>query len=217
MKPSIRPLPTGLEHCEQLGPRRRGALRLFVGRRVLDQILEYSERNSDREFAGFLLGGWHRTEPAAAASGPAAPSASPSNSAGATDSTRSGIEFVEVRGFLPAHHTRNRASSVTFTYETWTRLRQDLERRPPDDQLIGWHHTHPGLGIFLSEFDRFIHRYFFGQHWQVALVVDPRQKQLGFFQWSDGRLAGSGFTCVDDGAAAADPPWRASRGPTAER
>jgi hypothetical protein len=32
--------------------------------------------------------------------------------------------------------------------------------------------------------DLFIHRNFFRQPWQVALVVDPQQKAAGFFVWS---------------------------------
>jgi len=30
-----------------------------------------------------------------------------------------------------------------------------------DKKIVGWYHSHPGFGIFLSEYDLFIHRNFF--------------------------------------------------------
>ena len=155
-----------------IGLRRRGAVGLLVREPVLEEILEYSERDLQREQAGFLLG---------------------------LHGQASGrVGRVELRAFLPARYTRCRASSVTFTYETWTRLRSEMEQRHPDLELVGWHHTHPGMGVFLSDFDRFIHRHFFAQPWQFAMVVDPRQKHFGFFQWAEGRLAGSGFAWAEE-------------------
>ena len=48
---------------------------------------------------------------------------------------------------------------------------------------MGWYHTHPDFGVFLSSHDLFIHRHFFGQPLQVAYVVDPIRQTRGFFQW----------------------------------
>jgi proteasome lid subunit RPN8/RPN11 len=58
------------------------------------------------------------------------------------------------------------------------------EERHPNKEVVGWYHTHPGLDIFLSEWDLMIHRNFFRQEWQVALVVDPHQDAGGFFVWA---------------------------------
>jgi proteasome lid subunit RPN8/RPN11 len=48
---------------------------------------------------------------------------------------------------------------------------------------VGWYHTHPGFGIFLSNMDLFIHRNFFPQKWHIALVLDPVNKKSGYFCW----------------------------------
>ena len=56
----------------------------------------------------------------------------------------------------------------------------------PDLDIVGWYHTHPDFGIFLSSHDLFIHRHFFAQPLQVAYVVDPIRQTRGFFQWRDG-------------------------------
>lgn len=49
---------------------------------------------------------------------------------------------------------------------------------------MGWYHSHPGFGLFLSDYDAFIQQNFFGAPGQVALVVDPVEGCLGWFQWS---------------------------------
>jgi hypothetical protein len=54
---------------------------------------------------------------------------------------------------------------------------------------VGWYHTHPSFGIFLSHHDLFIHQHFFAQSLQVAYVVDPIQQSRGFFQWRGGNMA----------------------------
>lgn len=54
--------------------------------------------------------------------------------------------------------------------------------------IVGWIHTHPDFGIFLSEYDKFIHQNFFNEDYQVAYVVDPIQKIEGFYFWIDEKI-----------------------------
>ena len=56
-------------------------------------------------------------------------------------------------------------------------------RCPTTATIVGWYHSHPGFGIFLSEHDRFIHRHFFGEPGQIALVIDPLAHVEGLFAW----------------------------------
>ena len=44
----------------------------------------------------------------------------------------------------------------------------------------------------------FIHRHFFPQPHQVALVVDPQRQELGFFQWREGEVKDCGFVCAEE-------------------
>jgi hypothetical protein len=46
---------------------------------------------------------------------------------------------------------------------------------------VGWYHTHPRMGIFLSGYDTWLHDHFFPHPWQVALVVEPHTGAGGFF------------------------------------
>ena len=75
-------------------------------------------------------------------------------------------------------------------------MTRTVEDKYPDHHVLGWHHTHPDFGVFLSAYDLFIHRHFFPQPWQVALVVDPLRQELGFFQWRENEVVDCGFVCV---------------------
>jgi hypothetical protein len=54
---------------------------------------------------------------------------------------------------------------------------------------VGWYHSHPSFGIFLSEHDLFIHRNFFSGPAQIAVVVDPINCTEGVFAWRHGEIA----------------------------
>ncbi len=141
--------------------------------KVLDQILAFSDSNPHVEVGGFLLG-------------------QPCHDAEADQS------FVEISQFVEATQVSSGHSSLTITHESWAGLHDQLSNKFPDLQVTGWHHTHPGFGIFLSRQDEFIHRHFFQQPWQVALVVDPRRGELGFFQWNEDRIVDAGFLIQRD-------------------
>ena len=53
--------------------------------------------------------------------------------------------------------------------------------------MIGWYHSHPGWGVFLSDRDQFICESFFVGRLDIAMVVDPQSKQLGVFQHTDSK------------------------------
>lgn len=94
-----------------------------------------------------------------------------------------GEHVVQVSGWIAARHTEASRTSVTFTPDTWAAVHEEKERSYPNERIVGWYHTHPNLGIFLSQHDLFIHRNFFREPWQVALVVDPVREERGFFVW----------------------------------
>ncbi|MFW9827960.1 MAG: hypothetical protein ACFFEY_10225 [Candidatus Thorarchaeota archaeon] len=50
-----------------------------------------------------------------------------------------------------------------------------------DLRVVGWWHSHVGLGCFLSPTDIHTHECFFPESYQVALVVDPIRDEFKFF------------------------------------
>lgn len=110
-----------------------------------------------------------------------------------------GRYVVHVTDTIIALHTRMHGASVTYTPESWRYLNDELARRYPDESavMVGWYHTHPGFGIFLSGMDQFIHQNFFTQRWHIAFVLDPIARRSGFFCWDSGQRE----------VRAADFPW----------
>ncbi|TFF98322.1 MAG: hypothetical protein EU541_06980 [Promethearchaeota archaeon] len=48
-------------------------------------------------------------------------------------------------------------------------------------RVLGWWHSHPNLGCFLSSTDLSTQKFFFPESYQVALVIDPMKKNYKFF------------------------------------
>jgi proteasome lid subunit RPN8/RPN11 len=106
---------------------------------------------------------------------------------------------ASVRGNFSA----GKETAVTITSETWTHVNEVRDRLYPDKKFIGWYHTHPGFGIFLSGMDDFIQGNFFSEAWQIALVYDPKSGEEGVFVWREGKTVNEPFLIVpEDGAAA---------------
>jgi proteasome lid subunit RPN8/RPN11 len=100
-----------------------------------------------------------------------------------------GVPFVWVSESLEAKHYANTQASFTYTHDSWEEITRERDRRFPELDIVGWYHTHPSFGIFLSHHDLFIHQHFFAQPLQVAYVIDPIQQTRGFFQWRGGSMA----------------------------
>jgi proteasome lid subunit RPN8/RPN11 len=77
---------------------------------------------------------------------------------------------------------------VTFTQDTWEHIYKIKDKDYPDERIVGWYHSHPGFGVFLSDHDTFIHKNFFSAPLQVAWVYDPHSDEEGCFGWSGERL-----------------------------
>ena len=94
--------------------------------------------------------------------------------------------YLEITAAVAGEHTDNQGTQMTFTPETWAQVTGVKDRLYPKDKIVGWYHTHPDFGIFLSDMDKFTHRQFFSPPWTTAFVVDPVRKTEGFFVWSGG-------------------------------
>lgn len=93
---------------------------------------------------------------------------------------------VLVEECWPAPHAQSSMSTVTFTYKSWAdaldRLDELRERQPEYGwRIVGWYHSHPNFGIFLSGTDRHTHQTYFSRPWHIALVVDPKRSVEGVF------------------------------------
>jgi proteasome lid subunit RPN8/RPN11 len=78
-------------------------------------------------------------------------------------------------------------AEVTFTHESWSQINKEMDAKFADERIVGWYHSHPDFGIFLSERDCFIHEHFFSGPGQVAYVIDPVRDLEGVFAWRNGK------------------------------
>jgi len=95
--------------------------------------------------------------------------------------------YLYISGAIRGDRASGLAAQVTFTAETWSEIQAVMDRDHPDERIVGWYHTHPGFGIFLSGMDLFIQDHFFNLPWQVAFVYDPIGGDEGMFFWREGK------------------------------
>lgn len=95
---------------------------------------------------------------------------------------------IVISGFVEAKFCEATPTMLKFTHETWEYVHKEIEKKHPGKKIVGWIHTHPDFGIFLSEYDKFIHQNFFNEDYQVAYVVDPIQHIEGFYFWINEKI-----------------------------
>jgi len=95
-----------------------------------------------------------------------------------------GKPFVLITDSLRAAHYESTKGSFKFTHDTWSAISRQRDEFPEDLQMVGWYHTHPDWGVFLSGMDMFICDNFFNKKLDVAYVIDPCRGDRGMFQWT---------------------------------
>lgn len=99
------------------------------------------------------------------------------------------FDYLDISAVVEADNAIESQASITFTHDTWITLINTIRNKYPDKRIVGWYHSHPGYGIFMSSNDHFIHKNFFQLSFQVALVIDPIKNCFGFYQWKQAKLA----------------------------
>ena len=74
-----------------------------------------------------------------------------------------GKPFVLITDSLRAAHYESTKGSFKFTHDTWSAISRERDEFPADLQMVGWYHTHPDWGVFLSGMDMFICDNFFNK------------------------------------------------------
>lgn len=95
---------------------------------------------------------------------------------------------IEVAACIEGQDAEEAGAHVTFTQDTWEHIYAVKDKRYPEERIVGWYHSHPGFGVFLSDHDTFIHKNFFSSPGQVAWVFDPHSDEEGCFGWVEGRI-----------------------------
>lgn len=132
-------------------------LPIFVDMDVMLDMERHALTDTTVELGGVMLGGQYEDE--------------------------NGQPFVLVSVNLRAEHYESTKGSFKFTHETWEAFTRQRDEFPDDLEMVGWYHTHPDWGVFLSGMDMFICDNFFNRPLDIALVIDPCRDDRGMFQW----------------------------------
>ncbi len=169
-----------------VGKRKQGDLRVLLNYRAirqLDKVARASMRQ-DAETGGFLVGHVYQDE--------------------------EGELFVDVSGTVDTDQATHAFLKLRSDQDAWQWALDEIERLFPDRRQVGWYHTHlvgskrlqpvasdagsrqvfklARPNLFSSD-DALLHRDFFPEPWQVALVVDLKNRTIMFYQWKEGEIA----------------------------
>lgn len=93
--------------------------------------------------------------------------------------SKNGALSTAVTNYVPVDG-RPSVARFGFTPDDWTKANREADQR--EVRVVGWYHTHPNYGIFLSgNYDQDICDNHFAQPGQIALVFDPIENQIGLF------------------------------------
>lgn len=146
----------GLEEAKR--PVVKQELAVFLSEEAFDRMVARGDSDTTREIGGVLVGEVKRD-----AAGP----------------------YLDIATTIDALHADEKGAELTFTHATWEHINNEMDTKHQGKRVVGWYHTHPGFGVFLSDRDQFIHKSFFDQPFQVAFVYDPKSKDHGIFAWRD--------------------------------
>lgn len=89
----------------------------------------------------------------------------------------SGQHRVSLEKFQPITAEAQDLYKVEFGVTAWAEL-ANIQDMHEDLVTIGWFHTHPGHGLFLSQPDLRIHEGFFKSNYQLAMEIDTKSTDL---------------------------------------
>ena len=137
---------------------------VFIFQAALDEMWKHVRSNSPLECAGGLFG-------------------HPFIKPEALEPRGIQITFVIVAVAVPYQTTENSRGHVRVTAEALAQADAYVAREHAGLRPVGWYHSHPGLGVFLSGHDSVITRSIFNAPWHLAIVLDPvRNDPPGIFR-----------------------------------
>lgn len=166
---SPQPLPSNIY---VVGDPQPGEEKIYIKQNVYHSLHAYSKKDTSIEVGSILVG---------------------------KETSFEGDHHLMIEGYIDAKYVDSSESTLTFTHKTWEAIHKEKEISYKNHKIVGWHHTHPNYGIFLSRYDLFIQENYFNLPWQIAYVIDPINQKEGFFAWKNEAITQlTGFYIYDD-------------------
>jgi len=89
--------------------------------------------------------------------------------------------YVDITAAVAAPATVGTGAHLDFTPHSWTGIMDYAKAQHPDDNIVGWYHSHPNLSAFMSGTDMNTQQAFFYHPWCLSIVYDPCREDMKFF------------------------------------
>ena len=133
---------------------RREDFRVYFDADAHDAIRRHVREDLSVEVGGVWVGQWRRD-----ADGP----------------------FVLISRSIRCDSSDPRAAEMTFTHDAWAKIHREMDTLDPELRIVGWYHSHPGFGCFMSETDVRTQDGIFGGGTGFAIVIDPVRMEIKAF------------------------------------
>ena len=148
--------------------------KIFISQRAIEAVHKHSISDLENEVGGILVGNVYRC-------------------------TENYELYVKINCAIRAEFAESAPAHMVFTHESWQEIDRISAELYPGQSYVGWYHTHPGWGVFLSPDDIFIHKNYFTEPWQVALVVDSTKDTFGLFFVPETITCSGFYELLDEG------------------
>jgi len=135
-----------------------GKLRIYVEDYVFTFIHQFTQSSSAREKLGILVGRYIESE---------------------TEPT------LFISGAIESKHTVQSPGGVEFSQNSTDYHTEMLDKYFPGLGIVGWVHSQPGYGTYLSNKNYSYHRENFIEPHQVFFVTDPAQRMDAFYLYNE--------------------------------
>lgn len=142
---------------------KKGFFDLYVSKTAAEKMVNHSKRfgRIHKEAMGFLLGDVCESEKR---------------------------RFTIVRDIVTGALLSS-ADRVRFDNKSYSELFSELDSSGFDYVIVGWYHSHPGYGCFMSQIDVNTQMTSFHESYHSAIVIDPLLKEIQAFKLKGKRCA----------------------------
>ena len=96
--------------------------------------------------------------------------------------------YVEITAAVAAPATIGTGAHLEFTSDSWQGIMDYAKSTHPEANIVGWYHSHPNIGVFMSGTDMRTQRAFFYHPWCVSIIYDPIRNEIGCFLGEDAKV-----------------------------
>ena len=91
-----------------------------------------------------------------------------------------------INDIIPGGNETTEVSCV-FPPQRLAQVANDIVQGKIEGRIVGWYHSHPGHGLFLSQTDLETHLQFYQfSPYAVSLVADPKSSEFGIWIYENG-------------------------------